>query len=188
MTKTEYAQYIQSEWWQQRRKQAIAAADNECQRCWLPRWLASLVYDQDLHVHHLNYQNLGNEQPGDLKVLCRRCHEIETFGRSDFREIKKRGCSVCSGEHFDIYSDLCTTCRSIVQEEYGWSLYWALGFSYDGKYLWEYALDYVIRTLYEDNRGYDLGEFLSIVSDSLLRAQEHLESNNLVEQTGEVPA
>lgn len=111
MTKTEYAQYLASEDWRERRKKFIAEANNECERCDLPRWLASLVYDQDLHVHHLNYQNLGNEESDDLEVLCRRCHEIETFGRSDYGEIKKAECSLCGLDHFNIYSDYCDRCR-----------------------------------------------------------------------------
>jgi hypothetical protein len=111
MTKTEYAQYLASEDWRERRKKFIAEANNECERCDLPRWLASLVYDQDLHVHHLNYQNLGNEESDDLEVLCRRCHEIETFGRSDYGEIKKAECSLCGLDHFNIYSDYCGRCR-----------------------------------------------------------------------------
>ena len=40
------------------------------------------LYDQDLHVHHRNYQRVGAELDSDLRSLCRRCHEIETFGES----------------------------------------------------------------------------------------------------------
>jgi len=117
MTKTEYAEYLQSEHWQQRRKLAIAAASRKCQRCDLPRWLASLVYDQDLHVHHLNYQNVGNEQPADLEVLCRRCHEIETFGRSGCREIMQVNCPLCPVRHYDPYSDYCDACRVLLSKD-----------------------------------------------------------------------
>lgn len=113
MTKTEYAQYLASEHWLERRKQAIELAHHECERCELPRWVASLIYDQDLHVHHLNYQNRGNEQPEDLEVLCRRCHEIETFGRSGYKEIKKAECLACGMPHWDIYSDYCEFCAHL---------------------------------------------------------------------------
>jgi hypothetical protein len=110
MTKTEYAQYIASKDWRQRRKEPIADAGHKCERCELPRWIARLVYDQDLHVHHVNYKNLGDEQPEDLEVLCRRCHEIEEFGRSDFKEIKKAKCSVCHAKHWNVYSEICDIC------------------------------------------------------------------------------
>jgi hypothetical protein len=117
MTKTEYAEYTQSEHWQQRRKGALAYARHACEGCGLPRWVARLVYDQDLHVHHRNYQNHGNEQDEDLEVLCRRCHDIETFGRSDYKEIKKAGCSLCYTDHFNIYSDYCDACRVVFSKE-----------------------------------------------------------------------
>jgi 5-methylcytosine-specific restriction endonuclease McrA len=136
MTKTEYAQYTQSEHWQQRRKQAIADAFNQCERCDLPRWIASLIYDQDLHVHHRNYQNLGDEQSEDLEVLCRRCHDIETFGRSDFREIKKAECSLCYSNHFNVYSDYCNTCQLLMGWDRPDSAMWHLGYKVNDKPLW----------------------------------------------------
>lgn len=113
MTKTEYAQYIASEEWQQQRKKVIADTRHRCERCELPRWVASLIYDQDLHVHHRNYQNLGNEQRDDLEVLCRRCHELETFGRSDFKAIKECRCTSCEEIHYDTYSDYCPYCERL---------------------------------------------------------------------------
>jgi hypothetical protein len=136
VTKTEYAQYLASEDWQQRRKDVIANAGHQCERCDLPRWVARLVYDQDLHVHHLNYQNRGNEQPEDLEVLCRRCHEIETFGRSDFKEIKKAECSICANQHFNVYSDFCDTCRLILEWDREDSVMWRLDGEVNGKPLW----------------------------------------------------
>jgi hypothetical protein len=114
MTKTEYAQYIASPEWQEKRKEALALSDNRCFNCGMPRWLASIVYDQDLHVHHLNYQNVGNEQAEeDLQVLCRRCHEIETFGRSSLKELKRTKCEKCYERHYDPYSGRCSTCSRL---------------------------------------------------------------------------
>ena len=111
MTKTEYAQYIASPEWQEKRKEALAFANNRCSRCSMPRWLAAIAYDQDLHVHHLHYQTVGDEDAfDDLEVLCRRCHEIETFGRSDLREVKSTICETCRERHYDRYSSQCSTC------------------------------------------------------------------------------
>jgi 5-methylcytosine-specific restriction endonuclease McrA len=31
-----------------------------------------------VEVHHRTYENLGNEQPGDLTALCRTCHRVVT--------------------------------------------------------------------------------------------------------------
>lgn len=111
MTKMEYAQYLQGPHWQELRKEAIDDAGSKCERCELPRWLAEISYDQDLHVHHKSYRSRGNEQPEDLEVLCRRCHEVETFGRSELRAPKAAECEMCGETHWDYRSDRCLSCR-----------------------------------------------------------------------------
>ncbi|HEV8189473.1 MAG TPA: hypothetical protein VGP83_17090 [Pyrinomonadaceae bacterium] len=84
MTKTEYAEYLQSEHWKRLRREAITDCP-ECFRCGIPRDLAREIYDQDLHVHHKRY-NLWREDLSDLEVLCRRCHDIETHGGTRIRQ------------------------------------------------------------------------------------------------------
>jgi 5-methylcytosine-specific restriction endonuclease McrA len=81
MTKSEYRRYVQSEQWLQRRK-LFLSLNRECQRCGISSGRAVVAYDQGLHVHHKNYQRVGAELDSDLEALCRRCHEIETFGSS----------------------------------------------------------------------------------------------------------
>jgi hypothetical protein len=112
MTKTEYAQYLQSPEWQERRGNFLIV-NNSCVRCEIPRWLAEIAYDQDLNVHHISYSNLGDEDEGDLEPLCRRCHEIAKFGRSDLREPKSTLCGLCRKKHWNYYSNLCSFCNSI---------------------------------------------------------------------------
>jgi len=118
MTKSEYSAYIASEDWQRRRREYLDQRTYEqlgilhCARCQIPRWLAVIAYDQDLHVHHKNYQHLGSEQAEDLSVLCRRCHELETFGRSTLRAIPLFICKQCDAIHFDPYGDHCESCRT----------------------------------------------------------------------------
>lgn len=111
MTKTEYRQYIGSEEWQQRRSIFLEEAGT-CNRCFLPRHLAIIAYDQDLNVHHRSYANLGQEEPGDLEALCRRCHEIESFGISQLHEVQKKPCPDCAwgGWVFDPWSLKCESC------------------------------------------------------------------------------
>lgn len=87
MTRTEYRQYIQSEQWQQRRKEFLMN-HFRCERCFMPRCIARFIYDQDLHVHHRNYQRIGCEEDSDLLALCRRCHEIESVGSSSLPDTK----------------------------------------------------------------------------------------------------
>ena len=71
-----YQSYLQSKWWQFRRKWAISDFDNKCQRC---------GFTHQLDAHHLSYENIGDERAEDLMVLCRRCHLDEHYfaGRRD---------------------------------------------------------------------------------------------------------
>src|SRR6185437_3906720 len=85
MTRTEYREYIASEYWQHRRKEYLRS-HNECENCHMCRRTSLRHYDQDLHVHHVSYARVGSELDQDLKALCKRCHEIETFGNSDLKE------------------------------------------------------------------------------------------------------
>ena len=61
----QYTQYLGSSAWKLRRLDALAKAGYRCQRC---------QGDGSLEVHHLSYDNLGNEKPEDLQVLCHICH------------------------------------------------------------------------------------------------------------------
>jgi hypothetical protein len=61
-----YEDYLKSEEWQAKRKQALAYAENRCQLC---------NGDGELHVHHRTYDRRGAEMPQDLIVLCKDCHE-----------------------------------------------------------------------------------------------------------------
>lgn len=120
MTKSEYAKYLQSAHWRERREKAIALSDGVCNECLIPRWLAEVAYEQDLHVHHYSYANLGNEEDEDLGVLCRRCHETETFGRSELKAPKASKCGVCDSTHFDYREEWCDSCRRIFDTPYLW--------------------------------------------------------------------
>jgi len=62
-----YAEYIQSDAWRIRRAAALERAGQRCQVC---------CSSERLEVHHRTYERLGHEQPADLVVLCRRCHQV----------------------------------------------------------------------------------------------------------------
>jgi hypothetical protein len=119
MTRTEYREYIAGESWRRRRAEFLKDVDG-CERCEAPRQLVILVYDQDLHVHHRSYARIGNERPEDLEALCRRCHEIETFGRSELREIKPYArCEYCKEPVWDYACShgieaLCADCTLLM--------------------------------------------------------------------------
>lgn len=112
MTKTEYRKYIASEDWRSRRKQFIEEMGSYCERCEIPRAIAVIAYDQDLNVHHKSYANLGNETQDDLAIVCRRCHEIETFGSSELHEVAYRKCRACAGHIWGQYSEIDGVCES----------------------------------------------------------------------------
>ena len=115
ITKTDHREYISSSHWQQRRK-SFLVWNTACNRCKMPRWLAEIVYDQDLNVHHISYANKGNEQDEDLEALCRRCHELEKFGRSDLRAPKSAICKICKEKHWNPWSEVCDTCQRVFVE------------------------------------------------------------------------
>lgn len=65
-----HSTYIRSREWNVRRKQALKDANYKCERCG--------ISGKKLEVHHLHYENLGEELPEDLIAVCRKCHlELE---------------------------------------------------------------------------------------------------------------
>ena len=62
-----YRRYLKSYDWQIHRQRALKAAGYRCQVC---------NSEVDLEAHHRTYDNLYDEQPGDLSILCAKCHGI----------------------------------------------------------------------------------------------------------------
>lgn len=62
----DYRAYMRSAEWRRRRLEVIRRAGGICERC--HRWPI-------VNVHHLTYERLGAELPGDLLGVCPRCHE-----------------------------------------------------------------------------------------------------------------
>lgn len=63
--KAEYQAYLNSPKWQATRKRLYKLYDYKCDSCGSPK---------NLCVHHITYENLGEEKDEDLVVLCQRCH------------------------------------------------------------------------------------------------------------------
>lgn len=61
----EYENYIHSNAWRSRRKQALRIGHNRCDIC---------GSTTSLQVHHLTYKHLGHELDNELVVLCALCH------------------------------------------------------------------------------------------------------------------
>lgn len=67
MTNSEYTEYLRSEEWQKKREQRIQIDNSTCAFC--GRKVEHPV------IHHLNYRNIGNEDPWtDLVCTCDDCH------------------------------------------------------------------------------------------------------------------
>ena len=62
-----YRDYIHSEAWRERRLAKLEQAKYRCAKC---------GERDNLNVHHLNYDHLGNELSSDLIVLCRAHHWV----------------------------------------------------------------------------------------------------------------
>ena len=69
-----YYSYLKSYDWQIKRERALKAAGYRCQVC---------NSEVNLEVHHRTYDNLGDEQPSDLTVLCHECHTLFSERRGD---------------------------------------------------------------------------------------------------------
>ena len=67
---TSYDEYLLSDAWQFKRLQ-IFERDG---------WVCVYCHQRASHVHHKNYENLGNEPLNDLETVCRCCHQ-EIHGR-----------------------------------------------------------------------------------------------------------
>jgi 5-methylcytosine-specific restriction endonuclease McrA len=101
----DYATYIQSDAWKAQRQRALqrtAQRDRlrwpHCEGC-LRRGSGFKNPAEDrfrvegsngLHIHHLHYRNLGNEQPEDLVVLCTKCHNLVHENQAVRAELERR--------------------------------------------------------------------------------------------------
>jgi len=61
-----YLSYLKTDAWKEKRKEFLELANYECQEC---------GSTENLQIHHLNYENIGEETEDDVEVLCKECHE-----------------------------------------------------------------------------------------------------------------
>ena len=61
-----YEWYLASDHWQALRRLALEHHGRACGQCGATT---------RLQVHHVNHRRLGYEELGDLRVVCRECHE-----------------------------------------------------------------------------------------------------------------
>ena len=65
MDREEYIEYLKSEEWREKRKAFMEDRGNECEECG----------EKGTQVHHLSYENVGDEDDDDVMVLCNQCHK-----------------------------------------------------------------------------------------------------------------
>lgn len=74
----DYYEYLKTPEWQRKRSERLQIDHFKCQKCGRP---------MDLQVHHLNYDNIGNENVyTDLITLCKYCHKIIEDQKTSYKE------------------------------------------------------------------------------------------------------
>ncbi len=72
-----YDKYISSKEWKAKRQEVFDTYSGYKPKCELCR------NPNDLHIHHLNYENFTKEKLGDLVILCKKCHLKLVHGSSE---------------------------------------------------------------------------------------------------------
>lgn len=77
-----YKDYIVSEEWYNLKIDIVQQRGCNCERCGIEK------KPNQLHLHHLSYERLFNEQLYDLQLLCPKCH-MNAHGLLKPKKIKK---------------------------------------------------------------------------------------------------
>ena len=72
--KKKYLSYLQSKEWAEIKADILIIRGEKCERCG-----TKYKRPSSLHLHHLTYKNLYNEEPEDLELLCQKCHKREHY-------------------------------------------------------------------------------------------------------------
>lgn len=69
--KEKYHRYLKSKKWQSFKNRVKAQRNHKCEVCGISGFKTAL------HVHHLTYERVFDENPIDVQVLCVDCHQKE---------------------------------------------------------------------------------------------------------------
>lgn len=100
-----YRDYLLTEHWQEFRRVALKHHGKKCKVCGSKRFL---------HVHHLSYDNLGNESVDDVEILCRYCHEEYHGIISCNHPVKAKGTIEVGMDVIFVWC--CPVCRMIIED------------------------------------------------------------------------
>ena len=77
----EYAEYLKSDEWKERRKMLMEEADWTCMKCG----------EKATQLHHVSYENIGEEELiDDVIAVCKDCHD-EIHGKGDYGYEEHKG-------------------------------------------------------------------------------------------------
>lgn len=77
-----YDKYLSSEHWRNLRKRIAYQRNFTCEKC-------NKKIISKYHIHHLTYENIGNEKDEDLMFLCEKCHNKIHNGKVQKKKIRK---------------------------------------------------------------------------------------------------
>lgn len=102
-----YREYLKTEHWKDFREHVFEVRGRKCEDCG--------AENVSLHVHHENYEWLGEERLEDVRVLCRNCHKLRHFDwlRRECKHKKLYKSYVIVGGRVDFYYS-CIDCFSFV--------------------------------------------------------------------------
>jgi cytochrome c553 len=66
--RVEYEKYLKSSRWRQMREYYHKLRGSKCEQC------NKHINLDEMNLHHVTYERLLHEEPGDVAVLCRQCH------------------------------------------------------------------------------------------------------------------
>lgn len=80
---TRYSSYLKSSEWKAKRQRLYRDRKGRCEDC-------GKKLKSKYHAHHSTYARAGNEDLGDLVLLCERCHQKRHPGKKIARKKKLR--------------------------------------------------------------------------------------------------
>lgn len=94
-----YRSYLFSEHWQQFRQVALEYYGKKCADCGTTEGI--------FNVHHLTYENIGEELLEDVVVLCRDCHHKRHFTPCEHKKLSRMTSQTGGEMRFWWYCDEC---------------------------------------------------------------------------------
>lgn len=78
-----YDRYLMTTYWRRVRGAMLLCRGLRCEGEPCVASDSYFMSEADLHIHHLHYQNRGNEQLANLRLVCAHCHDMVHSGRGD---------------------------------------------------------------------------------------------------------